>query len=299
MKKILKLSTGIVFALAVTGLHAEGSYIGLGAGLMFNLGQLGGTIANDGLNSSVGNRAATSNNEELGTQQKLIYPENELVGLEVNTNQAFRAKTSGAMTGLVLTAYFEKEFTWAFVRGGVSYNKKVRGGHSEATVATIKWYDVSWDYKAFAVPVYVGIKAGVGDSASVYFGGGVNYHEGGWDLYGTNMGDIPTALLGRGVGAHTVRDNVTGATKGGNLYNERIEFRVKGYGFNFVMGAEGKLESGNKIFFEIDTLLAGGGYGTSYARNQANSTRDHFAAIPVKVTVLAGTSYSFGYKMKM
>lgn len=298
MKKILKLSTGIVFALAATGLYAEGSYLGLGAGLMFNLGQLGGTIANDGLNSSVGNRQATNNFEEMGTQQKLIYPENELIGLEKNTNQAFRSKTSGSMTGLVLTVYYEKEFSWLFVRGGASYNKKVFGGHSESTIATVKWYDVSWDYKALVVPVYAGIKANVGDTAAVYFGGGVNYHEGGWDLYGTNMGDIPTALLGRGIGAHTVRDNQTGAAKGGNLYNERIEFRVKGFGFNFVMGAEGKLESGNKIFFEVDTVIAGG-YGNSYARNQSNSTRDHFAAIPVKVTVLAGTSYSFGYKMKL
>ncbi|MBI3395033.1 MAG: porin OmpL1 [Spirochaetia bacterium] len=311
MKQVIKFTMALVVALAATGLYAEGTYVGIGGGLMFNLGQLGGTITNDGLQSSVSNAdttfakagsfgcgtAGTLCPETVnGTGQYVIMSENRLIALSKSTNQAITVRTEGAMSGGLVNLFYQKDYDLMWMRAGVMYNKKIMGGDTSATIATVEWYHVSWDFKAMYVPVYVGLKANVGDSATVYMGGGINYFTGGWDLYGKNLGDIPTYLLGTPVGAHTVR-GVAGNQKGGDIYNERVRLRVKGFAPNFVVGVSGKIGSGgDKLFFEMEDLLDAG-YGVAGGKN--DSTRAALGPITSKITVVGGAVYKFGYMMKM
>src|SRR5687767_6085331 len=130
MKKVKIILIVAVMSLLASSVHAEGSYLGLGVGLHFDLGSLSGTIAKDGLDSSVGkpSMSGASNGtgcnaaviagtatavsclgEQKGTEQSLIIAENTLIGLEKATNQAYRAKTSGPMVGLVLDLFWESE----------------------------------------------------------------------------------------------------------------------------------------------------------------------------------------------
>jgi opacity protein-like surface antigen len=313
-----------VLSIFATSVHAEGSFLGFGAGLMFNLGQLGGTITNDGLKSvrakptydgaglakgclSPLNTLSAAEKQnclgaETGTEQDGIIPNRTLKDYEKNVPAGLlESKVSGAMTGLVLNVFYEKELSsWSFVRVDLSYNKRIRGGQSSSTILGIEWYKDNWDYKAWVIPAYFGIKAKIGESAAVYGGAGVNYHRGGWSVSVTSIGDLPSSLLGTPIGAVTVveTNTLTGVktTTGGPIINGGTSFRTEGFGFNVLIGLEGKLASGNRVFFEIDTLIAG---DTESGNVSEIGGQVHLARIVNKPIILAGTTYRFGYKMGM
>ena len=304
--KLLAVAFTTVFASSV---HAE-NYLGLGAGLQFDLGQLTNTIVLDGLESSVGNANLTGvtrlqgcgtntacQTEVPGTNQDLIISERNLDALDKSTgDMLFDNDLRGGMTGLQLTAFYESEGDNTFWRIGVMYTKKIMGGHTESRLLGFKWLDQKWDYYAWQVPFYYGFKTGIGESASVYAGGGVHYFRGGWNVGGYILGDVPTYLLGTATGPHTVLDANTGALKGGNVIGEAVRFRVSGIGFNFLIGVEKKLASGNKLFFEIDSAYSGGIYN---AKAESQAGTQGLAPFPSYPIAIGGWSYRFGYKIAM
>ncbi len=333
MKKIVSILI-VAVSLLASSVYAEGSFIGLGVGLHFDLGSLANTITKDGLDSTVGQpnmtgasggfgcnpaiQAYNANSyagagavlscqgEKQGTKQALIMAENKLLGMEKALPGFYSANATGPMTGIVLDAFWEREGVNTFWRIGASYTQKIKGGHTDAAMLGIKWYDVDWNYKSLVVPFYFGLKAGVGESGSVYAGIGVNYAMGGWSVGGNNFGDFPTTVLGGlfgPVGSNTVKvsapDGVSGTRvfdRGGPLIGEAINFKVRGYGFNAIIGVEKKLESGSKLFIEIEDIF-GGGYGVVQSKTQAAS--QGLAPFPVYPISLGGTRYKFGYKISM
>jgi hypothetical protein len=318
----------VVAAVSTTGLRAEGSYVGFGLGIQFNLASLGETIVNDGLESTGGGPGPNlrSNNGVGGStcvitnncpadiyatsNQKIIVDEKTLVAYEKLSFGAMRVKTGGPMTGATLKAFYEKETAGGvFFRGGLQLTRKVRGGDTRSTVAGIEWYSVQWDYSALSVPLYAGFKAGVSENVSVYMGGGVNYTKGFFQLSGTNVGVLPTALFTRflstsvglvpTVGAANTNfpSTATGSSvSNSGIIGERAKFKAEGLGFNFVTGIEKKLESGDKLFFEIEQIVAGGIGRRGLTSAGAISAFAPVAAYPVN---LSGTHYTFGYKMSM
>ncbi|MBU41656.1 MAG: hypothetical protein CMN76_00435 [Spirochaetaceae bacterium] len=304
--KLLAVAFTTVFASSV---HAE-SYLGLGAGLQFDLGQLTNTIVLDGLESSVGNASLNGvtrlqgcgtntacQTEVRGNNQDLIISERNLDALDKSTTGfLFDNDLRGGMTGLQLTAFYESEGDNTFWRLGVMYTKKIMGGHTESRLMGFKWLDQKWDYYAWQVPFYYGFKTGIGESASVYAGAGLHYFNGGWNVGGYVLGDVPTYLLGTATGPHTVLDANTGAPKGGNVIGEAVRFRVNGLGFNFLIGVEKKMSNGDKLYFEIDRAYSGG-MGNARAESQAG--QQGLAPFPSYPIAIGGWSYRFGYKMKL
>ena len=304
--KLLAVAFTTVFASSV---HAE-SYLGLGAGLQFDLGQLTNTIVLDGLESSVGNASLNGvtrlqgcgtntacQTEVRGNNQDLIISERNLDALDKSTTGfLFDNDLRGGMTGLQLTAFYESEGDNTFWRLGVMYTKKIMGGHTESRLMGFKWLDQKWDYYAWQVPFYYGFKTGIGESASVYAGAGLHYFNGGWNVGGYVLGDVPTYLLGTATGPHTVLDANTGAPKGGNVIGEAVRFRVNGLGFNFLIGVEKKMSNGDKLYFEIGRAYSGG-MGNARAESQAG--QQGLAPFPSYPIAIGGWSYRFGYKMKL
>ena len=307
--KLIAVAFVTMFASSV---HAE-NYLGLGAGLQFDLGQLTNTIVLDGLESSVGNASLVGGSrltgctaaasptacqkEEPGNNQDLIISERNLDALDKSTgDMLFDNDLRGGMTGLQLTAFYESEGDNTFWRLGVQYTFKISGGHTESRLMGFKWLDQKWDYYAWQVPFYYGFKTGIGESASVYAGGGLHYYKGGWNVGGYILGDVPTYLLNTPTGPHTVIDANTGQLTGGNAIGEAVRFRVTGWGFNFLVGVEKKLASGNKLFFEIDRAYSG---GIDNARAESQAGQTGLAPMPSYPIAIGGWSYRFGYKMAM
>lgn len=296
-----------VFTLFGTSVQAE-SYVGLGVGLAFDLAGLGATIANDGLDSNVGNPSmsgasrgagcggnVTCLQEVPGTNQELIIPENKLITLEKATAGAIRVKEAGGpMMGLVMSVFYESASGNTFWRVGIDHTEKVRGGHTESDVIGFKWYHMEIDYTSTFVPVYYGFKAKVGETAAVYIGGGINFHRGGFGIRGTNYGDAPTAVLGTAVGATTVT-NAAGNIIAIPVVNEDTQFKVQGIGMNFVMGIE-MGQGANKFFIELDQKIAGAQGIASTTSAGGQSGLRQIIAYPQN---LSERTYRFGYKIGM
>lgn len=321
MRSFKHLLLSAVFMTAFSGVYAQGSYIGFGLGLQDDLGQLTNTIVVDGLNSSasyptyvgrsapfgcgsslvISGQANPCYVEGTGGVQKAIISENTLIGLEKNTAGLVRSKTSGGMIGGVLAVFYEGETeSGLFYRAGFNYTKKILGGKSESYLFKgspfeIKWYDIEWDYYAWHIPLYFGLKAGIGESASVYGGAGINYATGGWNLGGTNNGDYIGAILGLNQGLQTTVSQ-SGAIVQLPAYKEAAKFRVAGFGYQFMIGVETKLESGNKLFFEIETIKAGAQGTTPTTSDGGQQALADLAVYPIS---LSGTNFKFGYKLAL
>lgn len=299
MKKASRLLTLAVAGFFATQVHAEGAYLGLGLGLQFDLAGLGETITKDGLDTNKWNSFDTTGNNPT-TQQKLIVPENEI---DVFRHTGLMTgKTDGAMHGGILSVFWEKEGDGIFYRAGVDYTRKIQGGKTEATFATVKWLDQYWDYECWNVPVYAGMKAGVGETASVYGGLGINYYSGGWEVGGTNNGQIPFELSRGAItsGAHFNQNVLQGATAtsgGGPVLGEQIRFRTTGVGFNFLLGLERKMQSGNKTYFEIEHIIAGG-MDNAPVRSYGSIALSPLGNVSYPVN-LSGTRFKFGIKVAM
>lgn len=317
MRSFKHLLLSAIFFTAFSGVSAEGSYIGFGIGLQDNLGSLQNTIVVDGLGAGavypdksghtagLGCGAVTAANTcyragNKGTQD-LIISENTLIGLEKNTGGLIRSETSGGMIGAVLSVFYESEINdGMFWRAGLNYTKKILGGQSDSyifknTPLQYKWYDITWDYYSYHVPVYFGLKAGVGESSAVYGGAGLNYAQGGWNLGGTNNGDVPGLITSADIGTQTTT-NSRGAVIQTPVVAEAVKFRVRSIGYQFMIGLETKLESGNKVFFELETIKAG---AQGKVLTESNGGTQGLAGIAVYPISLSGTSFKFGYKLAL
>lgn len=318
MRSFKHLLLSAVFLTAFSGVSAEGSYIGFGLGLQDDLGSLTNTIVVDGLKSGnvypsksgftslrgCGAVSTTNACYQAGTkgQQKLIIPDNELIALEKNTAGAIRSNAGGPMIGAVLSVFYESEVgNGMFYRAGLNYTKKILGGHSEAylfknTPLQTKWYDIKWDYYSWNIPIYFGLKAGIGESSAVYGGAGLNYSEGGWNLGGTNNGDIPGTFVSNDIGVQTTTSATTGAVIQTPVVAEAVKFRVRSIGYQFLIGLGTKLESGNKVFFELETIKAGS-QGRVVTQSQGGGQGlAPIAAYPINI---GGTNFKFGYKLAL
>ena len=295
-----------------SALFADTGYIGGGLGFMTDLGNLGKTITVDGLSS----QTAYEPNAETavmmggcdsapdptacrtyigGDSQQSIVPENKLITMERITGGLVHSETSGAMTGLVGSLFYEHNWdNNLFVRGGVSYTRKVLGGQSRSYIAGIKWYDITWDYRALYTPAYFGIKAGDPQTAMVYGGVGVVYFDGWFQVGGYNNGEIPLYILGQTAGTTTSINPITGKAEGGPIYHESTKFKTHGWGFTALLGLEKKFEGGDALFVEVVHVFAGGqGRGNTADFGGSN----HMTTHPTYPVTLNGTFFSTGYKV--
>lgn len=314
MKKASKLLALAVAAFLATQIHAEGSYLGLGFGLQFDLGTLGETITKDGLDTTRYNgiNGVSLSAGDLGVQ-KLIAPENTL--LVAQHSGLITTRTNGPMNGGVLSAFWEKEGANTFWRLGVSYTHKIMGGDTTANFAGYQMIDYIWSYQSVIIPFYYGLKAGVGESASVYGGFGINFFRGGWGLEGNSDGQLAWEVgqingVNLNLAPHfnhclylpqcgptpITNNDVRGLNGAAPIIGEKIRFDVHGIGFNFLLGLEHKLQSGNKTYFEVEYIQAGG-YDTSPARAPGSAiSLNSTIAYPIN---LGGVRYNFGYKFAM
>jgi hypothetical protein len=301
------------FLSGTSQLAAEGrNYIGLGLGIMTDLGGLGKTITVDGLSSSTAyspsykGAAKGKPCEEApdpvacktgipGVAQDVIVPENELITYKRATGGIISADTNGSMTGGVINGYYEHEWeNKIFVRTGASYVRKIMGGHTESKAAGIEWLNITWDYKALYVPVHIGMKVGDKEGTQMYGAVGVTYFDGGFTIGGKNIGDIPGTMLGIQIGAQTSLDPVTGQPAGGPLLYENVNFKAHGFGFTSLLGVENRLSNGDAIFLEVNHITAGSqGRGNTQDIGGAR----HMSSHPTYPVVLNGTFFSVGYKI--
>lgn len=298
-KKISSIFLGLCLVLG-TGLTAQEksgnrSYVMFGIGSQFDLGALGGTIMKDGLDSSQPKRDAQGN---YAGEQKAIYSENTLIGLNKASNGLVGAKTNGAMVGLNLNVGYEKEGIFGidslFWRINLNYTQKVAGGYTTSTVAGYKWLEQEWDYKAWTVPTYIGVKLmNEAKTTGVYIGAGVNYFNGGWSLAGTIDGDtLAAAFPGlAGPGGSFISD-----APSPSIINENAKYNVKGFGLNWIVGAQTKVTDSGHVFFELETILSAA-MGTA-ATGSIGGARALAPYVPYPV-VIGGQTYRVGYKLEI
>ncbi|PKA14488.1 porin OmpL1 [Leptospira haakeii] len=287
----------LVFAVLCSsfGLSAK-SYITGGLGLQFDLGSLGDTIATDGLDASGNYATVDSKGTTTGVlPRRAIIPENRLLSLQHTTNGLISAKTSGAMTGLVLSLGYEQDFGKAFFwRVNAHYTRKVMGGDTTAKFAGQSFYDITWDYHAVQVPVNVGIKMSVTEDTSFYIGAGVHYFNGGWSLAGNNrLSAVHDFLAGLGPSVpSTLLGLVADGTDPAANY-EKTTFQVSGVAPNWLLGAQTKISDKGSLYMEVETLFSFK-YGIGHPRSQGGA--QGLAPSVAYPQVLGGNQYRFGYK---
>lgn len=285
----------LVFAVLCSsfGLSAK-SYITGGLGLQFDLGSLGDTIATDGLDSST-NYSTTATDGTTGVlPRRAIIPENRLLSLKHTTMGLISAKTSGAMTGLVMSLGYEQDFGKAFFwRVNAHYTRKVMGGDTNAKFLGQGFYDITWDYHAVQVPVNVGIKLSVTEDTSFYIGAGVHYFNGGWSLAGSNrLSSVHDALVAAGVNSPTLLGLVADGTNPPANW-EKTTFQVSGVAPNWLIGAQSRISDKGHIYMEVETLFSFK-YGIAHPRSAGGA--EGLAPSVAYPQVLGGNQYRFGYK---
>ena len=314
--KLIKKLLILVLGFSVGGVFAQSAYLGYGLGLQFDLAGLGATITKDGLDNRYGT-------------QKIIIPENTID--VYHRSGLVSRETKGAMTGLALSVFYERDMADFFYRIEGSYTRKILGGYSKAQLAGYTFIEQSWDFYSLVVPLYLGIKANVSESASVYGAFGVNYFRGGWSLSGTVDGATPCSVgleltgqntlcgLGpNGIGLiNPISENefitsppfavpkaflIVTANRDklydGAIFGEQIVFDVSGIGFNFLIGVDKKLQSGSKFYFELEYLLSAkmdnAPVRSEGTVNQLASTGN--ISYPI---VVGGLRYRLGYKQPL
>ena len=318
--KLIKKLLILVLGFSVGGVFAQSAYLGYGLGLQFDLGGLGGTITKDGLDNRYGT-------------QKIIIPENTI---DVYQRSGIASKeTKGAMTGLALSVFYERDMADFFYRIEGSYTRKILGGYSKAQIAGYTFIEQSWDFYSLVVPLYLGIKANVSESASVYGAFGVNYFRGGWSLSGTVDGATPCfvglqlagqngqtlcGLAANGLGLINPIfeiNTIPGIAPpfynpatfdyllfnrnklyDGAIFGEQIVFDVSGIGFNFLIGVDKKLQSGSKFYFELEYLLSAK-MDNAPVRSQGTVNQLASTGNISYPIVVGGLRYRLGYKQPL
>ncbi|MCE9499386.1 MAG: porin OmpL1 [Leptospira sp.] len=288
---MIKMITKVIFMIAIcmiagTGLSAKTSVI-VGGGLQFDLGQLGGTITKDGLDST---QLRTNSAGQVVGPQSAIVAENKLVAVERSTGGAFNVKDNGAMTGGVLSLGVEtdvgKNF---FARVGINYTEKIAGGYTSANYMGYNWYEITWNYRTIIIPAYFGIKLKVGEDSAFYIAAGVNYYQGGWGLKGHNDG-VGLAAASGGI------SNSLGLGASPAVLDEDTQFKVKGFGVNWLVGAQTKISDKGSLFFELETILSAKmGIGATHSSG-GTAALSMYPAYPI---VVGGQIYKIGYKHEL
>jgi hypothetical protein len=258
-----------------------------GLGVQFDPNGLGGTILKDGLNS---NQPKTDANGNYAGQQQAIIPDNKLQAAETLTGGLINYKSSGPMTLGNLALGYERDVKENFFfRVGINFSTKIMGGHTTSNFLGYNWYDVRWFYKSTVIPVYFGIKINFGSRSAFYVGPGVHYYDAEWQLKGKNDG---TGLDAMTAGAAKNLPVLGDAARPGVLL-EDTKFAARGYGLNWLWGAQTKITNNGYLFFEVETFFSG-----SMANGQTKSTGG-IAALsqrPAYPVLAAGNVYRFGYK---
>lgn len=284
-----------IFLVLVPGMFLEAkSYVTGGLGLQFDLGDLGGIIATDGLDSS-GSFATTSTDGQQGVlPRRILIPENRLLSLQHTTNGLISAKTNGGLTGLTLSVGYEHDFGKVFFwRANAHYTKKIMGGDTTAKFMGQTFYDFSWDYTAIQVPFNVGIKLAVSEDAAFYIGAGVHYFNGGWTLQGSNrLNEVHNFLVDAGINDPTILGLVADGTDP-SINWDKTSFQVSGFAPNWLIGAQARISDRGHIYMEAETLFSFK-YGVGYPRSEGGITG--LAPSVAYPQVLGGTQYRFGYK---
>jgi hypothetical protein len=185
------------------------------------------------------------------------------------------------------------------------------------------------------VPLYLGIRANVSESASVYGAFGVNYFRGGWSLSGTVDGATPCyvglelagqngqtlcglAANGLGLINPILESNIIpgfpppyynpatldyllfnrNKLYDGAIFGEQIVFDVSGIGFNFLIGVDKKLQSGSKFYFELEYLLSAK-MDNAPVRSQGTVNQLASTGNISYPIVVGGLRYRLGYKQPL
>ncbi|TGK35817.1 porin OmpL1 [Leptospira andrefontaineae] len=285
----------LILLFLIPGIYLNAkSYVMGSAGLQFDLGDLGGTISTDGLDSSTNYKATATDGTPGALPRLAVIPENRLLTLQHSSAGLISAKTNGAMTGLTLSLGYESDFGKAFFwRINAHYTRKIMGGDTEAKFAGQSFYHMTWDYNAIQIPVNVGIKLSVSEDAAIYIGAGVHYFKGGWSLAGHNrLNDVHEFLVNAGITDTTVLGLVADGTAPSANW-ENTKFNVSGIAPNWLMGAQARISDKGHIYMEMETLFSFQ-YGIAHPSSEGGIVG--LAPSVAYPQVLGGTQYRFGYK---
>lgn len=278
MKKILIFTSVIMLNVSVS---AKSYWFG-GLGLQTDLGQLGSTIMVDGLTAST------------GPGDKAIVAENKLKTASAATGNKlmYSPKSEGALTGGILNLGYERDIKeHFFARISLNYTEKIMGGHNITKVGVYDWYNVRFNYHSWIIPVHFGLKLKMTDKSTFYIGGGMNYYQGGFGIKGRVDGKSIASLGDRG----KLLADALGVSNT-QIIDEDVQFRVKGKGMNWVIGASAPLDDKTSVFFEVETILSGQqgkGVTKSEGGKQAMAYEVYYPVI------LGGTIYRVGYKKEI
>ncbi|EQA54405.1 porin OmpL1 [Leptospira kmetyi] len=283
--------------LSLNSLSAK-SYAFGSLGLQFDLAQMGGTITKDGLDSAnyydVASGGTGGNANSGVATRRAVIPENRLQTLENTTVGLINVKANGAMSGLVFSAGYEKDFAKNFfMRVAVNYTRKYFGGDTEAKALGFKFYDITWDYNAVQIPINVGLKISVSEDNALYIGGGVHYFKGGWSLAGSNLSNlVHDAVMPL---SPAVAGLISDGTNPPAIW-ENARFSVSGIAPNWIIGAQSRITEKGFIYMEAETLFS---YKLGSGHTQSAGGILGLSPSPSYPIVLGGTQYRVGYKHEL
>lgn len=262
-----------------------------GAHLLFDPNNLGATVIKDGLES--GNAKYDSQGNYVG-QQQIFIPDNKLMVLQNITGGAFHVKPGGAMTGGGIKLGYEKDVSDNFFfRVTLNLTTKISGGHTVASFAGYKWYDVYWNFRSTVIPAYLGIKLNFGKASAFYVAPGLHYYNAMWQVKGTNDGEALDAMTGGTLSRAlpAASDALRPAA-----IREDTKFSATGIGLNYLIGAHTKITEKGYFFIEVETLIS---MKQAMGATKSNGGQRGLSPYPVYPVSVAGNYYTIGYKHEL
>jgi hypothetical protein len=121
----------------------------------------------------------------------------------------------------------------------------------------------------------------------------VNYFRGGWGVSGTIDGyTLRNALPGvAGPGGVFLND-----APSPGIWKENAQFRVSGFGLNWLVGAQTKVAEKGHLFFELETILSA---AMGVAGTQSVGGANALAPLVAYPVVVGGQTYRVGYKLEL
>jgi len=248
MKKFLFIVLALAVALSfgAPAMAKSGLSVGFGIGLMPNAGSLGSVIVNDGLTQDV----------DLGfgfDKVILVEPEDSL-GEAKNAGTIKDLETSGPMSAIDFGLQVRYDmFKFFFVKTGFNYATKVMGGQTswKQATETVK-QEQKWGYSHWAIPLTLGLNLPMADGKSnFYLGFSMAYMNGGWELEMTR--NYFSSVTGT-AGSYLTDGLINGGARP-NGTTETVEFKVKGIGMGYVLGADAEVIDNLSIFLEVESLV--------------------------------------------
>lgn len=271
--------------------NTQKSRLIFGFHLHFDPNRLGAAIVKDGLEA--GNPKTDSQGNYAGQQLALI-PDNRLLVLQHVSGGAFQVQAGGAMTAGGMTLGYEKDFgDNFFYRVGLNLTTKIAGGHTVSSFAGYKWFDIYWNYRSAAVPVYFGLKLNLGHRLAFYVAPGLTYFKAMWHIKGYNDGDALDALTGGSLSR--LLPGASDALRPGMLREDAV-FSASGIGLGYLLGAHSKITENGFIFFELETLFA---FSMATAKGKSFGGIRALSPYPVYPVSVSGDYIRLGYKHEL